>query len=133
MTWEELEKIESYLKENGYRKGDYPMHCNSDYYWYKAFGKEDNPYEEGRSLWQVFLNVYDWRKYWDRDPYLRESNKCVSITVTVIVSRTIDERPIDLTFDFSKDEFNLKDIEDKAYNFWRYVEKSFGAPPKEEE
>ena len=68
-----------------------------------------------------------------RDPSLRESNKCASITVTVIVSRTIDERPIDLTFDFAKDEFNLKDIEDKAYNFWRYVEKSFGAPPKEEE
>ena len=28
---------------------------------------------------------------------------------------------------------NLKDIEDKAYKFWRYVEEAFGAPPKEEE
>ena len=39
MTWEELEKIESLLKENGYRNGGKPYHCNADYYWYKAFGK----------------------------------------------------------------------------------------------
>ena len=132
MTWEELEKIEAYLKENGYRKGDYPMHCNSDYYWYKAFGKEDNPYEENRALWQVLLNVYDWRKYWDRDPSLREFNKAASITATVSVSRTLDERPIALTWDL-KEVVDLKDIEDKAYKFWRYIEESFGKPPKEEE
>ena len=132
MDWEELEKIELYLKENGYRKGDYPMHCNSDYYWWKPFGKDFNLYEEGRSLYQVLLNVYDWRKYWDRDPSLREFNKAASITATVSVSRTIDEPSIALTWDL-KGGVNLKDIEDKAYKFWRYVEESFGAPPKEEE
>ena len=83
-------------------------------------------------MYQLLLNVYDWRKYWDRDPYLRESNKAASITATVSVSRTIDEPSISLTWDL-KDGVDLKDIEDKAYNFWRYVEDYFGAPPKEEE
>ena len=131
MTWEELKKIELYLKESGYRNGGEPHHCNADHYWYKAFGKEDNPYEAGRSLWQVFLNVYDWRKYFDRDPLLREFNKAASITATVSVSRTIDERSIALSWDL-KDGFDLNNIEDKAYKFWRYVEESFGVPPKDE-
>ena len=133
MSHEELEKIESYLKENGYRKSDYPMHCNSDYYWWKSFGKDWNFYAEGRSLYQVLLNVYDWRKYWERDPSLREFNKAASITATVSVSRTIDERSIALSYDLKNDVFDLRDIEDKAYKFWRYVDESFGAPPKDEE
>ena len=132
MTWEELEKVESYLKENGYRKGDYPMHCNSDYYWWKPFGKDSNPYEEGRSLYQVMLNVYDWRKYWDRDPSLRKFNKAASITASVHISRTIDERAIELNWDLT-DVFDLKDIEDKAYKFFKYVDENFGVPPKDEE
>lgn len=129
MTWEELEKVESYLKENGYRKGDYPMHCNSHYYWWKPFGKDSNHYEEGRSLYQVFLNVYDWRKFQSREPNLKDA----SITATVSVSRTIDERSIALTWDLKDDGVNLKDIEDKAYKFFKYVEESFGEPPKDEE
>lgn len=132
MTWEELEKIEGVLKENGYRKGGYPMHCNSDYYWYKAFGKEDNSYEGGRSLYQVLLNVYDWRKYWDRDPFLREFNKCASITATVSVSRTIDEPSIALDWNL-EDLINLEDIEGKALEFFKYVNKNFDAPSKDEE
>lgn len=132
MTWEELEKIELYLKENGYRSGGQPYHCNADHYWYKAFGKEDNLYEENRALWQVFLNVYDWRKYWDRDPIFREFNKAVSITATVSVSRTIYETAIVLNWDL-KDGFDLKDIEDKAWEFFKYVDENFSVPPKEEE
>lgn len=132
MTWAELEKVEAYLKENGYRNGGKPYHCNADHYWYKAFGKGDNPYEEGRSLWQVFINVYDWRKYWDRDPSLRKFNKAASITVTVSVSRTIDEPSIALTWDL-KNGVDLEDIEDKAFEFFKYVNENFGAPPKDEE
>ena len=133
MTLEEFKKIGSYLKENGYRSGGQPYHCNADHYWYKSFGKEDNPYEANRALWHVFLNVYDWRKYWDRDPSLREFNKAASITATVSVSRTIDERSIALSWDLANDEFDLKDIEDKAYKFFKYVNDNFGAPPKDEE
>ena len=133
MSWEELEKVESYLKESGYRNGGKPYNCNADHYWYKAFGKEDNHYEENRALWQVLLNVYDWREFWDKYPSLREFNKDASITATVSVSRTIEERSIDLSWDLANDEFNLSDIEDKAYKFWRYVEEAFGTPPKDEE
>ena len=131
MTWEELEKVEAFLKEMGYRNGGKPYHCNADHYWYKAFGKEDNPYEKNRALWQVFINVYDWRKYWDRDPSLREFNKGASITAEVRISRTIGEVGIRLDWDLKDDKFDLNDIEDKAYWFWRYIEDNFGAPPKE--
>lgn len=130
MTRKELERIESILKENGYRRGDSPMHCNADYYWWKSFGKDCNHYEEGMSLYQVLLNVYDWVKYWDRDPSLRKFNKAASITVTVSVSRTINEPSIALTWDL-KNDLDLKDIEDKAFEFFIYVNENFGAPPKE--
>ena len=132
MNREELERIESILKENGYRNGGKPYHCNADHYWYKAFGKKDNPYEENRALWQVFINVYDWTKYWDRDPMLRKCNKCASITATVSVSRTIDEPSISLNWDFTHSEFNLEDIEDKAVDFFKYVNENFSYPPKDE-
>ena len=127
MTWEELEKIEAFLKENGYRSGGKPYHCNADQYWYKAFGKEDNPYEENRALWQVFINVYDWRKFQHRDPNLKD----IGLTVTIHVSRTIDEVGITCNFDIKEEVFDLTDIEDKACNFWRYVEDNFGVPPKD--
>ena len=127
MTWAELEKVEAFLKEKGYRNGGKPYHCNADHYWYKAFGKEDNPYAENRALWQVFFNVYDWRRFQYCDPNLKDA----SITASIHISRTIDEIGIELNFDLKDDRLDLKDIEDKAYNFWRYVEESFGAPSKE--
>ena len=131
MTWVELEKVESFFKENGYRNGGEPYHCNADHYWYKAFGKDCNHYEEGRSLYQVFLNVYDWRKFWDRDPSLRKFNKAASITATIHVSRTVYEVGVELNFDLTDDKLDLNDIEDKAFEFFKYVNESFGAPPKE--
>ena len=127
MTWEELEKIESYLKENGYRSGGKPYHCNADHYWYKVFGKEDNPYEENRALWNVSINIYDWRRFQCRDKNLKDA----SLTVTIRVSRTVYECGVELNFDLKGDELDLKVIENRAYNFWRYVEDYFGAPPKE--
>lgn len=127
MTWEELEKVEAFLKENGYRKGGEAYHCNADHYWYKAFGKEDNPYEENRALWQVFINVYDWRRFQCRDVNLKDAG----LTVTIHVSRTIDEVGISLNFDLKDDKFDLNDIEDKAFEFFKYVNENFGAPPKE--
>ena len=117
MTWEELGKVEAYLKENGYRNGGKPYHCNADHYWYKAFGKEDNPYEENRALWQVFFNVYDWRRFQYREPNLKDA----SITASIHISRTINEVGIKLNFDLKDDKLDLKTIEDKAYNFWHYV------------
>lgn len=126
MTWEELEKVEAFLKEMGYRNGGKPYHCNADHYWYKAFGKEDNPYEENRALWQVFINVYDWRRFQCCDASLKDAG----LTVTVHISRTIDEVGMSFNFDLNDDKFDLNDIEDKAYWFWRYIEESFDSPPK---
>lgn len=126
MTWAELEKVEAFLKENGYKSGGKPYHCNADHYWCKSFGREDNPYEENRALWQVFINVYDWRRFQYRDPNLNDA----SISASIHISRTIDEVGIELNFDLTDDKLDLKNIEDKAYNFWRYVEDCFGAPPK---
>ena len=131
MTWAELEKVEAFLKENGYQNGGKPYHCNGDHYWYKSFGKEDNPYEENRALWQVFINVYDWRKFWGIEPTLRKFNKEASITAGIRISRTIDEVGIKLDWDLKDDKFDLSDIEEKAYWFWRYIEENFGVPPKE--
>lgn len=129
MTWAELEKVEAFLKENGYRNGGKPYHCNADHYWYKAFGKEDNPYEENRALWQVFINVYDWRRFQYRDPNLQDA----SLTVSIHISRTIEEVGIELNFDLKDGKLDLDAIETKAYCFWRYVEESFGAPQMRED
>ena len=107
------------------------MHCNADYYWWKSFGKDCNHYEEGRSLYQVLLNVYDWTKYWDRDPMLRKCNKCASITATVSVSRTIDEPSISLNWDLKNSEFVLKDMEDKAFEFYFELIEALYADRKE--
>lgn len=121
MTWKEYEKLESFFKENGYKMGGRPYHCNADYYWYKPFGKEDNPYEDGRALWQVFINVYDWRKFKERDPYLDD----FALTVTIAVSRTVHEVAITCNFDIKEGDFDLKAFEDKAYNFYQYVSDNF--------
>lgn len=129
MSWEELEKVEAFLKENGYRKGGKPYYCNADYYWYKPFGKDCNHYEEGRSLYQVLLNVYDWREFQYKDPNLND----IGLTITIHVSRTVYEIGITCNFDIKKSVFDLKDIEDKAFGFFKYVNENFGAPPKDEE
>lgn len=129
MNWEELEKVEAFLKEKGYRNGGKPYHCNADHYWYKSFGKDDNPYEKNRALWHVYINVYDWRRFQYRDPNLQDA----SLTVSIHISRTIEEVGIELNFDLKDDKLDLGAIEDKAYKFWRYVEESFGAPQMRED
>ena len=126
MTKQELERIESILKENGYKRaGDNDTFKQGDYYYWKSFGKEDNPYDEGHSLWVIKLNIYEWFKYWDRDPMLKEHNKYASITVTYNVSRVTTEVWKELNYDLQNDAFNLKDIEDKAYCFYQYINDYF--------
>ena len=129
MNWTELEKVEAFLKEMGYRNGGKPYHCNADHYWYKAFGKEDNPYEENRALWNVSINIYDWRRFQCRDKNLKDA----SLTITIRVSRTVYESGVELNFDLKDDKLDLGAIEDKAYKFWRYVEENFGAPQMRED
>ena len=126
MTFERLQEIESLLRERGYRNGGHCYHCNADYYWYKPFGKEDNPYKPNRALWQVFLNVYDWREYRNTDPYYGQEEHAVSISVTIYVSRTVDDVPKRLEFDLKCcDGVDLDFIEDRAYNFYQYINDNF--------
>ena len=126
MTKEELERIESLLKDNGYKRcGEYSMVSVGDYYWWKAFGKEYNKYEEGRNFLIVKLNVYEWFKFWKYDPLLEKCNKYASITVTYDVSRLTYEVRKELNYDLKDAEFDLGDIEDKAFKFYHYIDENF--------
>lgn len=81
-------------------------------------------------FWVIFIlnSVYDWRKFQYRSVlHLKDA----SIKASIHISRTINEVGIELNFDLKDDKLDLQNIEDKAYNFWRYVEDYFGAPPKE--
>lgn len=55
----------------------------------------------------------------------------LTLAAEVHISRTIDEVGIRLDWDLKDDKFDLNDIEDKAYWFWRYIEENFEIPPKE--
>lgn len=122
MNLQQYQELETVLKENGYRNGGSAIHCNADHYWYKSYGKENNPYEENRSLYQILLNVYDWRKYADRDPIFK--TKEFSISVSILVSRTVNES-VYLNFDLSEDTIDFDDLENKAHLFYQYVNNNF--------
>ena len=117
MTWEELKGLEGFLEDNGYIKNPIKDR-QGDYYWWKAFGKGDNPYDNERPLWWVELNVFDWRKWQGVD-------KEASVTVSICVSRIVDETPIWLEYDLKNDIVDLMDIENKAYCFYQYVNDYF--------
>lgn len=123
MTTKEFEVFTGMLKEHGYKKGRDYIYDREQ--WYKPFGKGENPYEERRSLYQVLFNVFDWRKYWSRDPELMRQDKAFSVTVTVSVSRVIDEVPIELHFDKID---GIEEVERRAEGFFKYVEGCFEVP-----
>lgn len=126
MTKQELERVESLLKDNGYRRsGDHAIVDQGDYYWWKAFGKEYNTYEEGRNLLIVKINIYEWFKFWDRDPFLKKHNKYACVTVTYDVSRVVTEVRKEFNYDLQGNDFDLVDIEDKAYKFYHYINDNF--------
>lgn len=125
MTWDELQEFEALLKEEGFKKGvdTYgTSHC--DYLWYKGYGKKGNMYEDGRSLFNIFINVYDWRKFHNRDPYLKELHKDASVTVRVSVSRMITECGKDFTYD-CKEDVDLGSIIEAAWKFYHFVDETF--------
>lgn len=128
MKQEELEKIEAELEQIGFKRGTGRLINNADHYMWKNYGKDSNPYEEERPLYQVFVNVYDWRKYFDIDSSLRKANQDVGLAFTVSVSRTIDECPIRLDWDLKDEEFSIEEMEKKAFNFFKFVEENFALP-----
>ncbi len=72
MTADELKALESELEKRGYRKYTTSLTSTKSYAWFKAFGKEKD--EDGRVIngYQIAFRVWDFRKYQDREPALRQ-------------------------------------------------------------
>lgn len=116
MTSKAYEEFEEKLKSNGYRK--YPgAIINEDYYWCKGFEYQIDDCGDRCPAYQVIFSVWDYRNRTDlRVP---DSDK-VGIAARVLMS--IDGR-IDL--EFTKDKFDINDIETKAHSFFEWVKVNF--------
>ena len=115
MTKEELETFEERLKENGYKK--YNGYRESDYTYYKSFGRGNNKYDDDRCNYIIGFLVYDFSEYAHRDNYLKDNP--YSIHPIIKVSRVIDER-VDL--DVVSDDVNIEMVESLAESFFKWVE-----------
>lgn len=120
MTKKELENFEEKLKKHSYKK--YSGHNSADFSYFKSFGKNENPYEEDRSLYQICFSIYDFSKYAYRDKYLLENP--IGIQVTLMVSRVISERiDLDITSD-SVSDTDIKRIEQLGKSLFKWTEKN---------
>lgn len=116
MTTQQFNVLEGLLQEKGYKF--YKGHLTSeDFYYYKTFGKGDNPYEEGRSNYQILFRVWDWTQY---ERYLKDHD--YGVDVTIMVSRTTDER---VELELSHDGQPISYFENKAESFYEWVTKNF--------
>ena len=130
MNKQQFDKLEySLLNEKGYKK--YAQHWqHEDYGLCKGFHRGDNKWEEDRSAYQILLSVYDWTlhpEYHDRVPEGMKDR--VAMEVTIMVSRTIDER-MDLTFAWH-DYSTIEEVEQKADSFYQWVCSEYPTPRKE--
>lgn len=117
MTQEIYDSFCEDLQKRGYKK--YPAPSRGDYAWFKGFGESD--YEEDRRNYQICFEVYDFRKYADREPYFRTNP--YGVEPMVLISRTIDER-VDLHLSHTKvEDNNIDEIERLAESFFNWVEK----------
>ena len=116
MTTQQFNVLEGLLQEKGYKI--YKGHLTSeDFYYYKHFGKRDNLYEEGRSNYQILFRVWDWTEYDHR----RKDND-YGIDVTIMVSRTADER---VELELPHEGNPISYFENKAESFYEWVTKNF--------
>lgn len=123
MKRKNLEKFEKVLEENGYKKAIHGRINNEDYYWYKAFHKEDNKFEENRARYQLIFRIYDYSQFSYLNPTLEDN---IGITIAVMVSRTVLER-LDLLMSFDEN-MKISEIEDKAELFYEWVQKEYPEP-----
>lgn len=118
MTKEEFSKFEEDVRAKGYRK--YPSANNADFAYFKEFGESE--YEEDRSNYQVCFDVYDFSKYADREPSLKE--RPYGIQPLVFVSRAVNDR-IDLTLSsLMIMKQGIEHIENLAESFFKWVEQN---------
>lgn len=119
MTKEELETFEERLKKNGYKK--YNGYNESDFTYYKSFGRGNNKYDDDRSNYIIGFLVYDFSEYAHRDNHLKDNP--YSIHPIIMVSRVIDERvDLDVVLDVKKD--NIERVESLAESFFKWVEQN---------
>ena len=118
MTQEEYKAFEGKLKERGYRRYTSSM-MNADFAYYKSFHKDDNPYEEDRSMYQIAFHVYDFSPFANRDAHLAKNPWSVSAEIQI--SRTIDES-IDLCLHHSSFFLDVERIEAFAEELMQFVE-----------
>lgn len=128
MKREEFEKFEMRLVENGYKK--YSGHNSADFSYFKSFGRDENIYEEDRSLYQICFSVYDFSKYARRDKYLLENP--IGIQVTLMVSRVISERiDLDITSD-SVSDTDIERVEQLGESLFKWTEENIRIETKTE-
>lgn len=116
MTKEEYSKFIEELENRGYRQ--YPSYNSADETWYKAFGKDNNPYDEDRSLYQIAFSIWDFSKYSHRDESLKKNP--YSGHPTIMVSRTIDER-VDLELGHVEGNDDIERVEKIGESFMDWV------------
>lgn len=116
MNKEQYNLIEKYLLDKGYTRGNGQLR-RADWCLYKAFGKNDNIWEEDRSLYQILLYVYD---YGSISNVPKEYKDKVGIEVDIMVSRTIDEN-LNLITDWRFPDTTIMEIENLAEDFYKFV------------
>lgn len=116
MTTQQFNVLEGLLQEKGYRFNKGRL-TSENFYYYKTFGKGDNPYEEGRSNYQILFRVWDWTQY-DH----RRKDHDYDVDVTILVSRTTNER---VELELLHEGNPISYFENKAESFYEWVTKNF--------
>ena len=121
MTKEEFKQFEKKLNENGY-VNYHSSYKDADYSYFKSFGKNENKYDEERSLYQICFSIYDFSKYSRIDKHLLENP--IAIQPTIKISRVISERiDLDLISD-EVEETDIVKIEKIASNLYKWAEEN---------
>jgi len=125
-TTEEFDLFTIEIINKGYRKCNGKLH-NEDYYFYKSIFKTDyDEYGDRRSVCQLFLSVYDWRKY-----ILHDVKEDFSFTFNIEISRNSNERN-SFILD-SKLFITIEDAEKTALDLYHYFDTKLSLMTNEEE
>ena len=121
MKAEQYIQLKNELDERGYRCQDYAISSDASHAFYKPFGKYSNPYDdEGRSCYQVFYEVYDYR------PFAPRAATDYGIEVRLAVSRTSNDR-VDLILPYEGQPISY--FENLADSFYEWVDKNIKIEP----
>ena len=114
MTTKQFIELKNALGEKGYRYTTSTF-TNESFAYYKPFGKYSNPYEEGRSCYQIFFRVWDFSQF----PQAQE--RPYGVSVRIAVSRVTTER-IDIEIPYEGQPISY--FENKAESFYEWTTKN---------